>query len=136
DPWARAWFVACGATMSTGKPGIFVAGEITGIGGSAVALAEGRIAGLSAAEYVGALSAPAAAERRAPAMRERAHLNRFAAALNRLFGPRPGLWEHLKDAMTVCRCEEVSADEIAAVIRDGGTTTKAVKDCTRAGMGL
>ena len=46
DEFARAWFVRCDQTMATNVPGVFVAGEITGIGGSAVALAEGRIAGI------------------------------------------------------------------------------------------
>ena len=136
DRFARAWFVQCAPTMATNVPGVFVAGEITGIGGSAVALAEGRIAGLSAAQHVGALPAEAADERRRPLIRDRAHLNRFADALNELFGPRQGLWEFLDGETTVCRCEEVAAGTIAACIAEGCTSTKAVKDYTRAGMGL
>jgi NADPH-dependent 2,4-dienoyl-CoA reductase/sulfur reductase-like enzyme len=136
DPFARAWFVACGPTMSTNRPGVFVAGEITGIGGSAVALEEGHIAGLSAAEYAGVLPVATANEQRRPAIRRRLHLNRFAGMLNELFRPRPGLWEYLADATTVCRCEEISAGDIAGCISDGCSTTKAVKDWTRAGMGL
>ena len=69
-------------------------------------------------------------------MDQRAKLERFARALNELFGPRPGLWEHLKDDMTVCRCEEVRASEIESCIANGATTAKSVKDWTRAGMGL
>jgi thioredoxin reductase len=136
DPFARAWFVRCSPKMSTNKPGIFVAGEITGIGGSAVALEEGRIAGLSAAEYVGALSMKEADSRRQPSMHRRVRLNRFAEMLNELFRPRPGLWDHLDGDTTVCRCEEVTAGDIAACVSEGCSTTKAVKDCTRAGMGL
>jgi thioredoxin reductase len=136
DPPARTWFVRCDTAMKTDKAGIFVAGEITAIGGSAVALAEGRIAGISAAEYVGSISGDAAEAKRHPLIRERAHLNRFADALNELFGPRPGLWENLAGGTTVCRCEEVTAGDIAACVSDGCATTKAVKDWTRAGMGL
>ena len=136
DRFARAWFVQCAPTMTTNVPGIFVAGEITAIGGSAVALVEGRIAGLSAVQHLGALPAAAADARRAPLLRERARLNRFADALNQLFGPRPGLWEFLDSETTVCRCEEVTAGAIAACIAEGCTSAKAVKDYTRAGMGL
>jgi thioredoxin reductase len=136
DAFARAWFVRCGQTMDTNVSGVFVAGEITGIGGSAVALAEGGIAGLSAAEHVGALSPKLAAERRRTFMRDRAHLDRFAGALNELFGPRAGLWEFLEGETTVCRCEEVTAGAIAACIAEGCASTKAIKDWTRAGMGL
>ena len=136
DSFARAWFVQCSPTMATNKPGVFVAGEITGIGGSAVALEEGQIAGVSAAEYAGALAAHDADEQRRPSMKRRAHLNRFADALNELFGPRPGLFENLDAETTVCRCEEVTAGDIAACISEGCSSTKAVKDWTRAGMGL
>ena len=136
DSHARTWFVQCTPTMATNLPGVFVAGEITGIGGSAVALAEGCIAGLSAAEYCGTLTPQAADEKRREPIAQRAHLNRFASALNAVFGPRPGIWEFLKDGMTVCRCEEVKASEIEACIAHGATTNKSIKDWTRAGMGL
>jgi D-hydroxyproline dehydrogenase subunit alpha len=136
DSFARAWFVRCNEAMETNIPGIFVAGEITGIGGSALALAEGEIAGVSAAEFVGVLSPRDAEERRRGAAAQRPHLDRFADVLNRLFGPRPGLWEYLNERMTVCRCEEVTASEIEACVSEGASSVKAVKDCTRAGMGL
>jgi D-hydroxyproline dehydrogenase subunit alpha len=136
DSFARSWFVRCSPTMATNLSGVFVAGEITGIGGSALALEEGRIAGLSAAEFVGALSSGEADDQRRQPIAERVHLDRFASALNRLFGPRPGLWEYLKSAMTVCRCEEVKAAEIEACVANGASTNKAIKDWTRAGMGL
>ena len=136
DGFARSWFVKCGAAMQTNLPGVFVAGEITGIGGSALALEEGSIAGLSAAEFVGALAPAEADSRRRQPVAQRAHLGRFADALNQLFGPRPGLFEYLKEGMTVCRCEEVKAAEIKACIDHGASTNKAIKDWTRAGMGL
>jgi bacterioferritin-associated ferredoxin len=122
--------------MASDKAGVFVAGEITGIGGSALALEQGRIAGISAAEFAGCLTADAAGEQRRQPIARRARLDRFARALNELFGPRPGLWEFLKDDMTVCRCEEVKAGDIMACIADGATSNKSIKDWTRAGMGL
>ena len=136
DEFARAWFVQCGPAMASSVAGVFVAGEITGIGGSAVALAEGRIAGVSAAAHAGALPAARAEQQCRPWLRERARLNRFADALNMLFGPRPGLWEFLQGETTICRCEEVSARDIADCIAEGCASTKAVNDWTRAGMGL
>lgn len=36
----------------------------------------------------------------------------------------------------VCRCEEVSEDEIIEAIEAGATTVDAIKKLTRAGMGL
>ena len=136
DAAARAWFVKCTPTMATNVPDVFVAGEITAIAGSAVALVEGEIAGLSAAAHAGALRPDLAMQRQQKLRRERAKLYRFADALNALFGPRPGLWQYLEGDTTVCRCEEVTAGDIAACISDGCSSTKAVKDWTRAGMGL
>jgi NADPH-dependent 2,4-dienoyl-CoA reductase/sulfur reductase-like enzyme len=136
DPSARAWFVRCDDSMATSKPGVFVAGEITGIGGSDIALAEGHTAGISAAQFVARLSSDEADAKRQASIERRKRLMRFSEMLNRLFGPRAGLWENLTDATTVCRCEEVSASDIATAIGEGCATTKAVKDYTRAGMGL
>ena len=38
--------------------------------------------------------------------------------------------------MLICRCEEVTEEEIRQAIRDGADTIDAVKRRTRAGMGL
>ena len=38
-------------------------------------------------------------------------------------------------SVVICRCEEVTEDEIREAIRDGATTVNAVKRRTRAGMG-
>lgn len=136
DPNAATWFVNCSPTMATSKPGVFAAGEITGIGGSAIAQEEGRLAGISAAEHIGAITPTEARARRKTPMARRAQLARFADMLNVLFGPRPGLWEGLDGSTTACRCEEVTAAEVRACMRSGCSTPKAVKDWTRAGMGL
>lgn len=136
DSHAAAWFVTCDEAMSTSASGVFAAGEITGIGGSAVALEEGRVAGLAAAAHVGAISTEDCRSRAAPARRRLARRRRFAAMLNRVFTPRPGLWEGMVGDVLVCRCEEVTVREVRGVLREGCTTPKQIKDWTRAGMGL
>lgn len=127
DADAQAWFVAVGERMQTTAPHVYAAGEITGIAGNVVAFWEGRLAGAAAA---GNDALAAAAAKQLGARR------RFARALGRVFGPRPGLWEGLSDSVTVCRCEEVSAGEIRERVANGCTSPKALKDWTRAGMGL
>lgn len=127
DPEAEAWFVAVDERMQTSERGLFAAGEVTGIAGAEVAFWEGRLAGASAA---GAERLAEEARRRLPGPR------RFAAALNRVFRPRPGLWEGLAGDVAVCRCEEVTAGEIRERVAEGCATPKALKDWTRAGMGL
>ena len=132
----ETWLVEVDARLLTSRPGIFAAGEITGIGGAALALEEGRLAGLGAAEHVGRLPATRAEAARRAAGPRLTGLRRFARMLDVLFAPRPGLWEGLADATVVCRCEEVTAGEIRARVAAGCTTPKQVKDWTRAGMGL
>jgi NADPH-dependent 2,4-dienoyl-CoA reductase/sulfur reductase-like enzyme len=131
----QAWFVISDGAQQTSMPGIFAAGEITGIGGAAIALLEGTAAGLSAAAHSGRIGSAAAAASRLPLSRSLRRHGRFAAMLNRLFTPRPALWNGLDDAVTVCRCEEVSCETIRQSIRAGCGTPKEVKDWTRAGMG-
>lgn len=41
-----------------------------------------------------------------------------------------------KESICICRCEEVTQEEIKAAIEDGATTMNEVKRWTRAGMGL
>ena len=36
----------------------------------------------------------------------------------------------------ICRCEEITEDEIIKAIKDGATTVDEIKKFTRAGMGL
>jgi NAD(P)H-nitrite reductase large subunit len=44
--------------------------------------------------------------------------------------------ENADQEIIICRCEEVSRQEILAAIADGATTIKGVKIRTEAGMGL
>ena len=42
----------------------------------------------------------------------------------------------MNDDILICRCQEVTRQEIIEAIRDGATTVDGVKRRTRAGMGL
>jgi len=44
--------------------------------------------------------------------------------------------ERIEQDIVICRCEEVTEQEIRAAIRAGAQTIDAVKRLTRAGMGL
>ncbi len=79
-------------------PGVYCAGEITGIGGLDLALAEGQIAGYAAAGN-------REAARKLLAARD-SH-RRFADALERAFTPRAELRALAQDNTLVCRCEDV-----------------------------
>jgi thioredoxin reductase len=118
----------------TDVPGVWAAGETTGIGGAALALAEGHIAGRSAAAHLhGASPDPS---RWAAAARARTGLRAFFAALDTVYAPPAGWAERLPDDTVVCRCEEVTAGEVrTAVGALGAGDLRTVKLLTRAGMG-
>ncbi|MFJ9893136.1 FAD-dependent oxidoreductase [Streptomyces sp. NPDC091280] len=122
------------AEQRTDVPGVWAAGETTGIGGVDLALAEGHIAGRSAAARL--TGAPPDQRAWAPAAKSRAGLREFFAALDTVYAP-PACWTDLvTDDTVVCRCEEVTAGAIReAVARLGAGDPRTVKLMTRAGMG-
>jgi D-hydroxyproline dehydrogenase subunit alpha len=107
---------------------VFAVGDGATLGGSRVAQARGRLAGLAAARDLG-FSAPDE-----PAIRGTLRRSlRFQAALWRMFPPVPP--PELDDATIVCRCEEVTAGRLRAEVASGLTSLPALKKATRAGMG-
>lgn len=123
------------AEMETSVPGVFVAGETTGIGGAELALAEGELAGLAAARRVGHGHDPRHRRELDSARARRRHLQGFADLLNDLFAMRPGIYELAQPDTPLCRCEEVTVGEIRTAIRRGAGSTNALKSWTRVGMG-
>ncbi|MFJ7152467.1 FAD-dependent oxidoreductase [Streptomyces sp. NPDC100445] len=122
------------AEQRTDVPGVWAAGEATGVGGADLALAEGHIAGRSAAARLyGTVPDPRGW---AAAARARARLRTFAEALDAAYAP-PARWaEAVPDDTVVCRCEEVTAGEVReAVGALGAGDLRTVKLLTRAGMG-
>jgi NADP-dependent aldehyde dehydrogenase len=114
-------------------PGVYVAGEATGVGGARLALREGELAALTAAEDAGLPSAP----RRTTRLRRAIRRGRtFARSMHRAH-PVPSSWsEWLDDDTTVCRCEEVTAGDIRHAREDlGAHDQRTVKLLARPGMG-
>jgi hypothetical protein len=107
--------------------GVFVAGEACGVGGAALAVVEGEIAGTVAA------GAPSVAPR---LRRTRAGLRRFALAMHRSHPVPPGWVDRLSEDTTVCRCEEVPFAALASMRQDlDAHDGRSAKMLTRAGMG-
>ncbi|MFP3986806.1 FAD-dependent oxidoreductase [Streptomyces sp. E11-3] len=126
--------IAVDDEQRTSMPGVWAAGEATGIGGATLALTEGRIAGLSIAASCHG-TAPDAGSLTAPA-KARAALRSFFAAIDSVYVP-PRHWsEQVTDDTVVCRCEEVRAGAIRAAVEElGAGDVRTVKLQTRAGMG-
>lgn len=107
--------------QQTSVPGIYAAGEATGIGGLDLALVEGEIAGLAATRR---------AEEARTLYPARATHRQFAEALNRAFALRPELKRLAQPETIFCRCEDVSLARV-----DSCSGFREAKLHTRCGMG-
>ena len=107
--------------QATSVPGIFAAGEVTGIGGVALAVVEGEIAGAAAA---GAARVDSRLVRRRDALRG------VARRMERTFAVRAEARALARPDTIVCRCEDVRHAAVASL----GDARQA-KLYVRAGMG-
>lgn len=108
---------------------IHIVGEAVRFGGAHVAMAEGRLAGLSIASKLG-LDAGTDDKARQRLLRAKA----FQSALWQLFSPvhetpPPG------DDAIICRCEGVTLASLKAILEKGPPDVATLKRLTRAGMG-
>lgn len=107
--------------QETSQPGIYCAGEPTGIGGLERSLVEGQIAGYAA-------SGQQEQARRWFAARKKAH--RFARFLAVAFALRDGLRRLAEPETIICRCEDVSLERLRLY-----DSWRPAKLQTRCGMG-
>ena len=136
DDVSANYFVRVDAGMRTSTSEVYAAGEITGLGGKRVALAQGEGAGLTAALDAGALDRANYDVRIAPVIARLRQVDRVADWIRRAFVPRDGLWSCATPETTLCRCEDITHRAAEAGLAGNPPTPYAVKTATRAGMGL
>jgi NADP-dependent aldehyde dehydrogenase len=115
------------------EPGVYIAGEATGIGGAALAVAEGRLAAAAVAADQGRPRDDRTVGRLQRSVRRQ---RAFARAMHGTY-PVPDRWPEWLTAQTlVCRCEEVTYGAVCSARADlGAGDARTVKLVTRAGMG-
>ena len=124
DPWGE-----------TSLPGVFAAGDCTGIGGARAAELCGTLAALEIARQLGRIDE---AERDRRASRPRRALKRqqsFRPFLDMQFPPSIALAGDAASDTVVCRCEDVTAGQIRLAVAQGATGPDQLKSFTRCGMG-
>lgn len=129
------WLPLKDAWTRTSLPGIYAAGDGSGVGGSRYALTEGRISGITAACHLGALTKHAADARAAPFVARLQRLAAFRDALNAIYRVGPGLFELATPDTIVCRCEGGRAHDLEALIEEGIIDPNIVRARSRIGMG-
>ncbi len=139
-------------TMATGLPHVFTAGDSAGVEEASIALTEGRLAGLCAAETCGYDVPPG---RKTALLHDLEGLRRETRtscadpadpiglsepALK--FSELPGVpvpdteaLAYIESDPVICRCEEIRRSQILEAIDAGCLSVAAVKRYTRAGMG-
>jgi D-hydroxyproline dehydrogenase subunit alpha len=116
-------------------PGVYLAGEVCGVGGAQLSLVEGELAGLHAALLV--IGAEPDRDTVGRLLRRRAALRAFAEAMHRTCPVRPGWTSWLAEDTQVCRCEEVTVGAVRkSIVELGATEPRAVKMLARPGMGM
>lgn len=124
-------FVRVDDSQLTSTPGVYAAGEITGIGGVDLALAEGQLAGHTAA---GGRVSDASVRR---AVRRRDVFRGFAARIEAAHAIRSGWRDWLTEDTVVCRCEEVRYGRLChSAAGTGAQSLRTLKLATRAGLGI
>jgi thioredoxin reductase len=107
--------------QATSVPGVFAAGEVTGVGGVALAIVEGEIAGAAAAGVTRVDSSLA---------RRRSGLRAVGRRMERTFAVRAEARALAGHDTGGCRCEDVRHSAIASL-----SDARAAKLYARAGMG-
>ena len=131
-PAAATW---CDADQATSVPGVFAAGETTGVAGADVAELEGYVAGAAAARHLGLLAWGPFNKKTSRVRSALARARDFARRLDAVYPWRPGGLDWPRADTLVCRCEEVPWAAIGAAVADGARDVRAVKGVTRCGMG-
>jgi NADPH-dependent 2,4-dienoyl-CoA reductase/sulfur reductase-like enzyme len=127
EPVTDAW-------GGTSIPGVFAAGDAAGIAGAEAAEARAHLAALAVANGLGRIDAKArdlAAEAPYAALRR---ATRGRAFLDALYRPADAHRRPQGDTI-VCRCEEVTAEQVIDAVKAGAPGPNQVKAFLRCGMG-
>jgi hydrogen cyanide synthase HcnB len=121
--------------METSISGVFAAGDGLTIKGYSAAIEEGRVAALEACTQLDRLGKREADRLLRPALRKLKRFNRFGQIMDALSTPQPGIFNILTDDTVVCRCEEVTMQDVISAVADGARDVNDIKRRTRLGMG-
>ena len=129
-----AWQPRLGPFGETSLPGLRVAGDGGGIGGALASAAAGELAALGVAHALGRMSTDSRDHLARRPRRLQAAQRRIRPFLDALYRPPDWITAPAGDAI-VCRCEEVTARQIADLVKLGCLGPNQTKFFSRCGMG-
>ncbi|MFO0992321.1 MAG: FAD-dependent oxidoreductase [Hyphomicrobiales bacterium] len=135
DAGRRQLVTRLGENGLTDRAGIYALGDCTGLGGARIAMAQGTLAGLAAAEFLGTPMTDDLRRMREGALRDKARHRRFQQALWQIYAAPAGAAKLATPETLICRCEEVSFADVEAALGEGLEGLGTVKRRTRIGMG-
>lgn len=129
-PELGGWVPELDDDYRTTKEGLYVVGDAAGVQGVTVAPLSGEIAALAAARALSGIEHDATSLRR-----DLRRASRFGRAMSALTRMRAGLVTSVAPDTIVCRCEDVTRQQIDDAVAAGCGDINQVKAATRCGMG-
>ena len=120
---------------ATSVANVFGAGDGTGISGSYVAIARGRLAALKIAAELGKISETSLTALATGFQKTFKRRTKFQSAINNAYEIKSGIYALADNKTVICRCESVTLENILPVL-ESTVDPSVVKAYTRCGMGL
>ncbi len=127
------WVVEVNEKMETSVPGIYCAGEVTGVGGALKSINEGQLVSISILERFG-ISDMIIGKKKKLLKARKYHLD-FTKYFNTLYGINDKEIYDIPDDTIICRCEDVKMGDIREAVSSGFISPGSLKTSVRAGMG-
>jgi thioredoxin reductase/bacterioferritin-associated ferredoxin len=134
-PTLGGWIPRKNENMETNVPGIFAAGDGGGINGVDVAVQQGRLAGIYATLNLKLVEKITADQLARPIRAKLKKLRSFQSAVGEIYAVRSGIYTLPDNDTIICRCEELTLQQIREAMHGTTTTLNDVKRQTRLGMG-
>ncbi len=136
------WIIPVDVCQQSDMPGLYIAGEVTGVDGADMAAVEGKIAGIVIANKLANANSHQPEPEVTPSLEriqaEKRKHHRFASVLRALSSPPKNLLAALRTNDTiVCRCEDLSVKQLKQVCAENEfiDNPNALKFLIRSGMG-
>jgi len=135
DPMKGGWVPLVDEDFRSSIPGVYIAGDATGISGAFSAVNKGRIAGFTALKDLNLISNKEFEDKKKSELILLKRNEIFGKASSNLMKLREELIQTISPKTIVCRCEDVYLSEINKAISLGARDVNQLKAWTRCGMG-